>query len=189
MNGRWLRLQLLPHRETTSQGHRSNQCRRVLSIICNTDAAWRVETHLAGLAWIFNPSSTLPVTSGSQVHRLVSSALMAKGLAIREALLHAQHLGISKIWIKTDSESLVRALNSITKPRNLYGIVSDIESLSSLFDFCTFSFTPRNNNGLADSLAKACLQNSVISWSWGLFPSFFFLIMNYPVAKKKERKN
>ena len=32
-----------------------------------------------------------------------SSALMAEGLTVREALLHAQHLGISKIWIKTDS--------------------------------------------------------------------------------------
>ena len=29
----------------------------------------------------------------------VSSALMAEGLAIREALSHAQHLGITKIWI------------------------------------------------------------------------------------------
>lgn len=70
------------------------------TVTCNNDAAWKSETCLAGLAWIFNSPSTLPVTNGSQLQESVSSALMAEGLAIREALLHAQHLDISKIGSK-----------------------------------------------------------------------------------------
>ncbi|KAL0644545.1 hypothetical protein Bca4012_042835 [Brassica carinata] len=89
---------------------------------------------------------------------------MAEGLAIREALSHAQHLGITKIWIRSDSLSLIRAINSVNKPVNLYGILSNIESLSSSFVFCCFSFVSRDLNGQADNLAKACLYNVFSSW-------------------------
>ena len=90
---------------------------------------------------------------------------MAEGLAIREALSHAQYLGITKIWIRSDSLSLIRAINSIIKPVNLYEILSDIESHASSFIFCCFSFTPREGNGLADNLAKTCLSNVTSSWA------------------------
>ena len=98
------------------------------------------------------------------IPKLCLFSLMAEALAISEALCHAHSLGYSKIWLRSDSETLIRALKSITQPMTLYGVLSDIDYLSSLFDFCFFSFIPRSQNGLADNLAKTCLQNTVNFW-------------------------
>ncbi|XP_056843433.1 uncharacterized protein LOC130495878 [Raphanus sativus] len=135
------------------------------TVTCRTDAAWKKETSEAGLAWIFDSCSSLTASDGCQYQSRVSYVLMAEGLAVREALSHAQHIGITKIWIKSDSLSLVKAINSISKPRMLYGVLSDIKSLSSSFGFCCFSHIPRLENGLADGLAKACLSNVVTTWA------------------------
>ena len=110
---------------------------------------------------VFLIDNSLPVNCGSQFQSYVSSALMAEALAIREALRHAHSLGYSKIWLRSDSETLIRALESITQPMILFEVLSDIDSLSFLFDFCFFSFIPRSQNGLADNLAKTCFQNTV----------------------------
>lgn len=91
--------------------------------------------------------------------------VMAEGLAVREALSHALHTGISKIWLRSDSLSLINAINSISKPMDLYGVLSDIERLSVSFEFCCFSFVAREENGPADSLSKACLYHSITSWA------------------------
>lgn len=112
-------------------------------VTCNTDAAWKKESSAAGLAWIFDSSSPLFAFDRCQYQQTVPSAIMAEGLAVRGALSHAQHIGITKIWLRSDFLSLVRAKNSIAKPMNLYGVLWDIESLSSSFDFCCISFIPR----------------------------------------------
>ncbi|XP_056845478.1 uncharacterized protein LOC130496884 [Raphanus sativus] len=135
------------------------------TVICNTDAAWKAETSAAGLAWIFDSLTPLLISSGHQHHHQVPSAIMAEALAVRGALSHALHLGISKVWLRSDSLSLIRAIESISKPMQLYGILSDIVSLSSSFSFCFFSFIPRVENGLTDNLAKACLSNVITSWA------------------------
>lgn len=138
------------------------------TVTCNTDAAWKKETLDAGLAWIFDTSSfpsTRIESDGCKFEIRVSSALMAEGLAIREALSHARHLGITKIWLQSDSLSLVKAINSISKPMKLYGVLSDIEVLSASFSFCCISFVPREENGSTDMLVKACLFNSVTTWA------------------------
>ncbi|KAF2564031.1 hypothetical protein F2Q70_00014243 [Brassica cretica] len=102
---------------------------------------------------------------GCQFQTTVSSALMAEGLAVRQTLSHAHHIGITKIWLRSDSLSVVKAINSISKPMNLYGILSDIEVLSSFFSFCCIFFVPREENGPSDILIKACLFHSVTTWA------------------------
>lgn len=162
----WSLAQILdvPHPKIT-QIQRRPQSIPINVVTCNTDAAWKKETSAAGLAWIFDSSSPMPVTEGFQFQDRVSSALMAEGLAVREALSHALHLGITMIWLRSDSLSLIKAIDSITKLMNLYGILSDIESLSSCFAFCYFTFIPREENGPAYSLAKACLLYVATSWA------------------------
>ena len=71
---------------------------------------------------------------------------MAEALAIRAALSHAHHHGISKIWLFSDSQELIRAIISISKPKNLNRVISDIKSLSSSFDFFIFYFLSRDQN-------------------------------------------
>lgn len=135
------------------------------TVTCNSDAAWRKESSEAGLAWIFDSSSHLLASNGCKVQDRVSSALMAKGLAVREALLHAKHISITKIWLRSNSLLLVNAINSVSKPMDLYRILSDIEYLSASFSFCCISFVPKEENGPADNLSKACLLHSVSTWA------------------------
>ncbi|KAF3581630.1 hypothetical protein DY000_02030094 [Brassica cretica] len=128
------------------------------TILCNSDAAWNQNSESTGLGWIFTPPGS-PTLQGSQYQTHVQSALLAEALAIRSALQHAIQLGYTQIWLRSDSLVLVRAITSIAKPKILHGVLSDIETLSSTFSFCVFSFTPRELNGPADHLAKATLCN------------------------------
>ena len=85
---------------------------------------------------------------------------MAEALALREALLSSKHSLLSKVWFRSDSQGLITAINSKTYPVELYGVLSDIEFLSSSFSFIAFSFIPRAQNMLADSLAKNALRTA-----------------------------
>lgn len=131
------------------------------TVTCNTDANWKKKTSVAGLAWIFDSSPPLITSDSCQYQNRVSSILMAEGLVVKEALSHAQHIGITKFWLPLDSISLVRAINSVSKPMTLYGVLSDIESLSSFFAFCCISFILREENEVADNLSQACLFHVV----------------------------
>lgn len=72
------------------------------TVSCNTDATWKKESQDAGLTWIFDVSSSLSsmaASDGCQFQTRVASAIMAKGLAIREGLSHAHNIGITNIWL------------------------------------------------------------------------------------------
>lgn len=132
------------------------------TMICNTDASWNPTTTSVGLGWIFNTQDSLP-QQGCQSQTLVQSVIQAEGLVIRSALSYTIHLGFTKIWLRSDSLGIINAINSITKPKNLHGVLSDIENLSSCFHLCFF-FVPREQNGPADCVAKASLCNMTSSW-------------------------
>lgn len=124
------------------------------TVVCNTDAAWSCESSIASLGWIYNFSYLNKQEALSKCSRNVSSLLMAEALAMREAILSAKHRLLYKVWFQSDSQELIRAINSKSYPMELYGVLSDIELLSSFFVFISFSFIPRAQNMLADSVAK-----------------------------------
>nr|VDD26358.1 unnamed protein product [Brassica oleracea] len=99
---------------------------------------------------------------------------MAEALAIREALTHAISLNLTHIWLRSDSQELVRAITARRRPVELHGVLSDIDLLlrlcfircslttnasSSSFSFFHISFISRNLNGPANLIAKACLAS------------------------------
>lgn len=132
------------------------------TIYCNTDASWKAETKSAGLEWVFTQPDGQEISRGSSVQDHVSSALLAEALAVRESLIHAASLDITQICLRTDSQVLFRAITTRRRPSELFGILSDVDSLvfpsSSSFTFYRFLFIPRSRNGLADSIANACLS-------------------------------
>ncbi|KAF3576824.1 hypothetical protein DY000_02034815 [Brassica cretica] len=73
---------------------------------------------------------------------------MAEALAIKEVLVAASHKSTPNVWIRSDSLELIRAINSNTFLMELYGILKDIESLSSAFVY--FSYVPRLSNAHAE---------------------------------------
>uniref|UniRef100_A0A0D3D078 Nuclear transcription factor Y subunit n=1 Tax=Brassica oleracea var. oleracea TaxID=109376 RepID=A0A0D3D078_BRAOL len=111
------------------------------TIFCNTDAAWKSDSGTGGLAWIFSNQDGSEVGRGSSFQDHISSACMAEALAIRQALLSAIDLNINHIWLRSDSQVLVRALESGWRPIDLYGVLSDIVTISSSsFTSCFFTF-------------------------------------------------
>ncbi|KAF3522592.1 hypothetical protein F2Q69_00050236 [Brassica cretica] len=128
------------------------------TILCNTDAAWKSDLGTGGLAWIFSNEDGSEVGRGSCFQDHISSACMAEALAIRQALLSAIDLNINHICLRSDSQVLVRALESGRRPIDLYGVLSDIVTVSlSSFTSCFFTFVSRDFNWHADSYAKARL--------------------------------
>lgn len=111
------------------------------TVLCNTDAAWNPSTKETGLGWIFIAPNA-PPQQGFQFQPDVKSPLLAEGLAIRSALSHAIHLSYTRVWIRSDSLGLIRAIVSKEKLKNFYGVLSDIETLSRSLNFCFFHFYP-----------------------------------------------
>nr|VDD62591.1 unnamed protein product [Brassica oleracea] len=100
---------------------------------------------------------------GSKCFDNTASALTGEALAIRLAVSHAFSLGYTRVCVFSDCQVLVRAICSKSSPVELYGLVCDIELLSSLFDYCTLSFISRSLNLEADLLAKSALCNAALT--------------------------
>ncbi|XP_048619832.1 uncharacterized protein LOC125590342 [Brassica napus] len=88
-------------------------------------------------------------------------AKRAEALALREKIQEAQRNPYTNVWFRTDSQELARAINSKTYSVELFGVLIDIELLSSYFSFFFVSFISRDHNGVADTLAKSALHSSV----------------------------
>lgn len=130
--------------------------------IINCDASWRIETLTAGLGWIVEDKQSDLCIEGQARSEFVASPLMAEALALREALITVRQHGSPNVWIRSDNLELIRAINSKVFPMELYGVLKDIESLSSSLDFILFSHVLRSCNVRADSLAKdAHLQTNI----------------------------
>jgi hypothetical protein len=66
------------------------------AILCFTDAAWREDSHDAGLGWIFVDNSNHSEIQDHAVAREVSSPLMAKAIALFSAIQQASNRGFKK---------------------------------------------------------------------------------------------
>lgn len=113
-----------------------------------------------GLGWIYNYTHSHEKEGFSKRLMHVSSPLMAEALAMREALISAKQHLLSKVWFHSDSQELIRTINSKTYPMELYGVLTDIEFLSMQFMYILFSFIHGAQNMLADFLAKSAMYAS-----------------------------
>lgn len=82
---------------------------------------------------------------------------MAEALALREAIQCCIHNRLELVRFEADSAQLIKALNSGGDIPELYGVVSDILSLASMFKSACFVWIPRERNSFADTLAKEVL--------------------------------
>lgn len=121
--------------------------------VVSTDAAWRASTNLAGFGWTLRETEASS-SSHTGFESYVGSALMAEGLAMREALKKCKLMGVKRLRCESDSAQLIKAINSNAPKPEIYGIVSDILELSCFFDVIVFSWIPRGKNSIADELAK-----------------------------------
>lgn len=128
-------------------------------IVVFTDAAWKESSHTVGLRWMFTDQADDNILiSDSKVEEFVSSPLQAEGLAIREAIIQARRLGYNKLIVKSDAQTLVRAIDGRDSFKELFGIIHDIQNLSFEFSVISFVYISRSHNSAADSLAKGALN-------------------------------
>ncbi|CAA7014098.1 unnamed protein product [Microthlaspi erraticum] len=121
------------------------------------DAAWRSDTQVAGFGWSFTDGHQLTLEEGSGAEAPVVSALAAEAIAIREALIQAKMKNWNSLCLKSDSQTLVRAIRSNDKIAEILGVLCDIKTLASTFVSISFVFTPRSENSRADAIAKSAL--------------------------------
>ncbi|XP_013713578.1 uncharacterized protein LOC106417299 [Brassica napus] len=125
------------------------------SSIIQTDAAWNDATKNSGIGWIIKQTGETLSFQGSA--KLVSSPLVAEALAMHEAVKKSKELGLQQVIFQSDSAQLIKALNSMVEPTELYGIVADIRISCLHFEFSTFCWIPREKNSEDDRLAKQAL--------------------------------
>ncbi|KAF3531613.1 hypothetical protein DY000_02037350 [Brassica cretica] len=82
------------------------------------------------MAWVFTDSEGRELNRGSLYQDHVGSACMAEAIAIRSALLQAIDLHINHIWLRSDAQGLIGAISSGRHPIELYGVFSDISTIS-----------------------------------------------------------
>ncbi|XP_057791176.1 uncharacterized protein LOC131008305 [Salvia miltiorrhiza] len=90
------------------------------------------------------------------------SAEEGEARAILEGLIMCKDKGLEDIIIETDCQSLFWRLQNRKEDRSSLGdSVDKIISLAASFGCCSFSWTPREGNYIADCLAKVSLLNRV----------------------------
>ena len=151
------------HKEKTNQsipesgvGRRSpiqNQ-----TVICKSDAAWEKNTNRGGLGWIISDRTGAIVKKRSTIQDHVSSPIVAEALALRLGLIAAVNLNLTSIRMISDNQTLIRAINNDTQAKEIYGIVHDIQQISSVFVDISFSHLSRKNFVEVDLLAKSTLK-------------------------------
>ncbi|KAF3556788.1 hypothetical protein F2Q69_00017683 [Brassica cretica] len=94
-----------------------------LETICFTDASWVKSSKRSGLAWVFKDTRTKINHKESKIHDFVSSPLMAEAMAIRPAA----SLGISSIHVRSDSQTLIKAITNKQFQKEIYGILAYME--------------------------------------------------------------
>lgn len=123
-----------------------------------SDAAWDENKQAAGLGWI------LLAQPQNQAYKervpFVTSPLMAEALALRNAVMLCQRSRIMKVRFESDSAQLIKIINSEAIDSELHGVVTDIFSCISAFEFVCFAWIPRERNMFADALAKDALTAS-----------------------------
>ncbi|KAF2590710.1 hypothetical protein F2Q70_00041158 [Brassica cretica] len=127
---------------------------------CKSNAAYDAQSRRAGLAWIINKPSGRMIHQESRIQNFVPSPLVAEALALRAGLIDAVKLELPKLQMLSDNSTLVRAINNDAQAKEIFGIINDIQQISSAFVEISFTHISRSLNEDADRLAKLSLSDS-----------------------------
>ncbi|KAF2619867.1 hypothetical protein F2Q68_00038945 [Brassica cretica] len=114
------------------------------------------------MGWIIKNEEGAVLCRGSSNRIYVGSALIVEALAMRDALKQAKDLLLPSLHIYSDSQVLISTLCEGWDLNEIAGILTDIRNLATLFCPISYSFVPRLENSLADSLARASLARLIM---------------------------
>ncbi|XP_022556970.2 uncharacterized protein LOC111205438 [Brassica napus] len=124
---------------------------------CRSDAAYDKRSKRAGIAWIFSNGNGTHLSHGSATLESITTPLVAEAIALRSGLLSALELEHQKLKAFSDNLTLIRTINNNMQVKEIFGIVKDIQRISSAFVEISFSHLSRSLNVEADRLAKLSL--------------------------------
>lgn len=131
-------------------------------ITCNSNGAWKLETKITGLGWVFQNREGAMRIKGWQREDHVSSPLLVEALAMRADLWEAHERGWQNLCLKSDANELIQVIKTEAYSKEIYGIIKHIKHLASLFSIISFEYVSRSDNVLVDALAKGALDNLTI---------------------------
>ncbi|XP_013650554.1 uncharacterized protein LOC106355088 [Brassica napus] len=107
--------------------------------IYKSDAAWDKSTNKGGLGWIISDRSGSIIKQGSTTQPFINSLIVAEALALRLGLIAAVNIDLTSIKMIFDNSTLIIAINKDMHAKEIYGIVQDIQQISSVFVDISFS--------------------------------------------------
>ncbi|KAL6189011.1 hypothetical protein ACLB2K_040401 [Fragaria x ananassa] len=130
------------------------------SIKINSDAAWKADSNLGGIAVIVR-DSTGPIISGHTGKTYACSALAAELIAICDGLILLSSLPSTPVMFASDSKIIIDAFKSNTPPKDwkIANLFSQARYLSSTRQI-SWLWTSRKANRAADHLAALALCDS-----------------------------
>ncbi|XP_019159923.1 PREDICTED: uncharacterized protein LOC109156526 [Ipomoea nil] len=135
--------------------------------ICRVDGGFMQETSRAAVGAVLLDTDGGYVSAYTAPLRNCSSPLMAEALACKEALSWLKDRGEQNVEIYTDCLTLHRYLTTPTVGLRTYlgYAIDSCRRIASLFQSCSFCFSPRLDNYLAHALATTAYQQSVPMYS------------------------
>ncbi|KAG7544663.1 Ribonuclease H domain [Arabidopsis suecica] len=147
---------------------------------CYTDAAWIASSGSCGMGWIFKTQDHRVIHRGSATRLHTPTALAAKALALRSALIAASRMEFTSIKVFSDSQVLISLLITETTTNELQGILHDIAFFSRSLLSIKFLFVPRKSNMLVDALAMSALSSLTVLATPAL------ILLSYPIATSTD---
>ncbi|KFK39527.1 hypothetical protein AALP_AA3G256000 [Arabis alpina] len=92
-----------PHKPILSRTRDESDTTRLR---CYTNAPWRSDTNMAGLAWVLKDPTSRTIFQGSSTQSHINSPLMAETMAIREALIAPTNGGFYQLQMASDANNL-----------------------------------------------------------------------------------
>lgn len=107
------------------------------------------------------------VATGVTSKNRANSVLMAESLALRDAVSLARNLDLERVVFESDSLDLIKACRGELKKHQIQNILKDIWQMKQDFLTCGFTWTPREGNEVAHTIAQMASSGSLpINWTW-----------------------
>ncbi|EOA22576.1 hypothetical protein CARUB_v10003236mg [Capsella rubella] len=116
----------------------------ISDFLCFVDVAWSTGSGNSGFGWTFHDPSNLPLWQETASSAFVPSVLAAEALAVKHALSSALIHELTNIQVLSDSQILVRLLNSKESTVELRGILHNISLLRLQIISISFSYFSRS---------------------------------------------
>ena len=136
----------------------------------NFDDAIFQDQKMAGIRVVIRNSGGQIIGALSNKINLPATVDDVEALACRKAISFALELGVEKVVLEGDSETIIQALNADSNYVNTFGhIIEDIRALALNFVSFCFSRVKRQGNAVVDKLAKLAKYSHCPSyWSDGI---------------------